>query len=967
MKTRNCIVKTSLLLISILYVGILYANQPLVRNFSRYDYKSGTQNWAITQSNSNEMFFANNQGLLRFDGRKWMTYPIKFGTNVKSVLYDNDLIYASTYNDFGYYTMGEGGEWTYVSLSEKFKINYNGANEIYRIFKGNKMIFFQSENHLYSYNGQKLIEINTGGKIDYADFVHGILIISHQQKGVQFRNGNIFITVPGADLLKGKRVCSILPFQKNQMLFVTNFHGVYKYDGQQISSYKTPIDLFLQQNQVFCAAGDGNNLVFGTVQRGIALLDLQKNTVSYMNSFSGLQNNTILSLFFDRQQNLWLGLDKGIDLVMPHQPVRNLFGTNNLYGSGYTSLLKNNTLYLGTNQGLYATSYPLQNSIQPLSLSLVKGMEGQVWCLTEIDGQIFCGDDRGAFIIRPNSVEQIAGLIGTWNFRQVPGRPDLMVGCSYQGLFLLKKQSGRWLFAGYIQGNFKESGPMFEFDADGKLWFSHWQKGLFHLTFNVDYTKIISVELFDEKKGLPSIRNNTVFRIDNQLIFSSERGFFTFNKKENRMDKNQQWNSLFNAEPSYIRLHQNMNGDVWCVSGGFLALARKNSQKQYEMDSLSFRILQSKVIAGFEHFYSLNQQKVLMGNEDGFSLLDLQSKTVDGNYFKVLITKIEAIKDKNTADGPNKVFGSLTRENEFESDFHSVRFEFSAPEFRNESTVQYSYFLENYDQNWSEFGNENTKEYTKLPKGKYVFHVKARNILEKNVVESTVEFTILPAWYESNLAYAVYVILIVLMILRLLNFISERSKKAAKAMEEQKELEISEQKRVFEADAIEKKREIKELKNQQLQYELRHKSKELATSTMNVIRKNEILLEIIGHLDKVSSDIQNDADKKVLINKIIKMEKNIRENIEVDNNWKRFEENFDLVYENYLKRLGDKYPLLNSSDKKLCAYLKMDLSSKDIAPLMNLSIRSIETSRYRLRKKLDLDRDTNLTEFLQKF
>jgi DNA-binding CsgD family transcriptional regulator len=97
------------------------------------------------------------------------------------------------------------------------------------------------------------------------------------------------------------------------------------------------------------------------------------------------------------------------------------------------------------------------------------------------------------------------------------------------------------------------------------------------------------------------------------------------------------------------------------------------------------------------------------------------------------------------------------------------------------------------------------------------------------------------------------------------------------------------------------------------------------------------------------------------------MERNIKQNIENDSNWKRFEENFDLVYENYLKRLSEMYPDLNTSDKKLCAYLKMDLSSKDIAQLLNMSIRSIEMNRYRLRKKMDLDRDVNLSEFLQKF
>jgi DNA-binding CsgD family transcriptional regulator len=198
-------------------------------------------------------------------------------------------------------------------------------------------------------------------------------------------------------------------------------------------------------------------------------------------------------------------------------------------------------------------------------------------------------------------------------------------------------------------------------------------------------------------------------------------------------------------------------------------------------------------------------------------------------------------------------------------------------------------------------------------------------------------------------------------------FVKHKSAKGAREMEERKEREIEEHKKAFEAETAAKKKEIKELKNQQLQYELRHKSQELASSTMNLIRKNEILLEIIDNLSKVTNDINTNQDTKTVLSRINKMERNIKQNIENDANWKRFEENFDLVYENYLKRLSEMYPDLNTSDKKLCAYLKMDLSSKDIAQLLNMSIRSIEMNRYRLRKKMDLDRDVNLSEFLQKF
>ena len=104
-----------------------------------------------------------------------------------------------------------------------------------------------------------------------------------------------------------------------------------------------------------------------------------------------------------------------------------------------------------------------------------------------------------------------------------------------------------------------------------------------------------------------------------------------------------------------------------------------------------------------------------------------------------------------------------------------------------------------------------------------------------------------------------------------------------------------------------------------------------------------------------------------IIECISRMREEIDSNIRHDDDWKKFERNFDIVYDEYLTRLGDTFPELTVSDKKLCAYLKMGLSSKEIAPLLNLTYRSVEMTRYRLRKKLNLTRDQNLIDFLQRF
>ena len=949
-------------------LNALHSIQPLVRNFSKYDYRSGTQNWAITQDENNIMYFANNNGLLVFDGKNWLTVPISNGTNVRSVVYGNDgKIFASTFNEFGFFKKGDNGKFEFYSLTNKKGVYSNTPNELFSIHKLDKTIFFQGNKSIYKYNANELKKISFNYDIDASAVVHNIFFVACKEQGLFMLNGNLFVKIPGSEILENKKVCSIIPYKENKLLIVTSFDGVFIYDGISITSFNTGIDNFLKSNQVFCATTNGKQIVYGTVQRGIAIQNIENQNIMFINTFSGLQNNTVLSAAFDNQQNLWLGLDKGIDYVMFNSPVLNLFGSNNLYGAGYSSLLKNDKLYFGTNQGLYYTSYPIKSTPVPLQLELIKGLEGQVWCINEIDNTLFCGDDKGAFVIHPNKTEQIEGVNGTWSFKQLRNYKDLILGCSYNGLFILKKKEGTWKLSHYLKGNFNESSPMFEEDSDGTIWFSHWQKGLFHLFLNSSLDSISRVDLYDTKKGFPSNTNNTLFRVDNEIIFSSEQGFYRYDKATDKMVSYSKWNQLFAATPSYIRLHESKSGDVWCVSGKFIGLARKQKNDTYEMDSLSYRILQSKIIVGFENFNFIDNHNLILNTEDGFSWIDTKRLLPVNSNFNIILNSVIATNNSNPNVETKHIFGNTRIKETFKHKNNSIRFEFIAPEYRNSDLVQYSFKLDNYDNTWSDFSFENTKEYNKLSRGTYTFRVRAHNLLESKESTLSYTFTILPAWYESNLAFGIYGLMILIAVFFVIMWINNRSKKGAREMEKQKEKELHEQKKQFEAETSEKKREIKELKNQQLQYELRHKSQELASSTMNLIRKNEILQDIMNNISKVSNDLKSNVDTHSVLTVLNKMERNIKQNIENDDNWKRFEENFDLVYENYLKRLAENFPDLTVGDKKLCAYLKMDLSTKDIAQLMNMTLRSVEMNRYRLRKKLNIDRDTNLGEFLQRF
>jgi DNA-binding CsgD family transcriptional regulator len=175
--------------------------------------------------------------------------------------------------------------------------------------------------------------------------------------------------------------------------------------------------------------------------------------------------------------------------------------------------------------------------------------------------------------------------------------------------------------------------------------------------------------------------------------------------------------------------------------------------------------------------------------------------------------------------------------------------------------------------------------------------------------------------------------------------------------EEQKQLQLQHQLEIQESE-----KQIIQLRNEKLQSEVEHKNSELASSAMNLVRKKEILSKLKEDLVQYKGTAEVDKSAKEF-QKIIRV---IDKELDHNEEWEQFAMHFDSVHTNYLKKLKESYPDLTSSDLKLAAYLRLSLSTKEISQLMNISIRGVETSRYRLRKKLGLPNEMNLFDFLIK-
>ena len=182
----------------------------------------------------------------------------------------------------------------------------------------------------------------------------------------------------------------------------------------------------------FTQAANGQ-LILGTVKNGVYILSESGSLVHHINADTGLNNDTVLSVFSDNS-GVWLGLDDGLSYVKLEAAIQQYNSRQEAIGTVYTTIVFDQYLYVGTNQGLFYKKYNVNEPLKP-----IEGLEGQVWSLTRIDNKLFCGHDQGAFSVAKNRAKQLYEKSGMWIFKQISD--NLLIAGAYDGLHIFSKKS----------------------------------------------------------------------------------------------------------------------------------------------------------------------------------------------------------------------------------------------------------------------------------------------------------------------------------------------------------------------------------------------------------------------------------------------------------------------------------------------------------------------------------------------
>lgn len=940
--------------------GIRYG-LPGITNYLRTEYKGGTQNWSLGQAPNGCMYFANNDGLLEFDGGHWAKYR-DMELIYRSLCIDGNKIYVGAYNKFGYYEPDKSGELKFHSLIPLLKGRMNDFDEIWRIHKTSQGIVFQSFRAIFIFDGNRIDIVYPRSKFHFSYYVNGILWVYDEVQGLmQIRDGKVR-QVPGGGFFSGTEIWSIMPLNDDQVLIGTAKRGVFRYDGEKIEPWNKPVNELLKKYQMFSGAKIRNEyFAFGTIQNGLILTDTSGKIILELNKERGILNNTVLCIGSDRQGDIWLGLDNGISIVhfnSPHTYIQNYFDI----GSGYASALYKGKLYLGTNQGLFCIDW--EKFIDPLKkkedFHLIEGTEGQVWCLTKIGDDLLCGHNFGVFQISGEKAVKVSPISGGWSVLNVSNKKPLLLVGHYSGISVLEKKGTAWVYRNELKG-FNQSSHYFAMDETGDLWISHGYKGIFRIHADSAWRSVTQSRFYGEKEGLPSAIGNNLFKIQSGIVVTTRQGIYRYNEKSGNFLPDDQFSRLLPNGKLYDYIIQDNDGNIWYYYDHQPGVLRIQEDGTLKNITAPFLELKGQVIPSYGHINPLDENNVIIGVEGGFAHY-LAGKYM--NYNMIPALHISELHSGDTSEGQYRYNSTMLNQDiipEFRHDGNMITISFAASRY-TESGINFQYKLDGFDSDWSPWTEQNKKEYTNLPAGEYKFRLKARTVSGVVTKELSYKFRILPPWYLTNLSLVIFMIIIAviaMIVYRLVNRRVERSLQKQKLEEKNK---FREREQVLKEDALIAEKEMIRLRNEALNMEMIHKEKELANSTMLIIQKNEILTKLKNDLNKIRNAIADEPMK----NEIGSTIKRIGKEIDNEKQWQVFNTHVEQVHEALFKKLIEKYPDLTPRELSLCAYLRMNISSKEIATLMNISTRGVEISRYRIRKKLGLGRDENLTDFMLK-
>ena len=767
----TCIVITTALHAQVKTIGL-----PVVMNYTTDKTGASTHSWDIIQDQKGVIYFANDAGVLKFNGEGWQLFPVSNGSIVRSLATDNQgRIYVGAYTEIGMLEPDSLGEFKYHKLNHIIPEKYRRFDDVWKIYSTDYGIIFQSFEYLFILKDDSLRVIEPKSRFGFSYYIDKKLYIVEKDEGLKVFDNGVLRLVSDDPLFNEDEIRFILPW-KNEKLLIGSFSGgIYVLEGNKVRPWNTELNDVAIDKKLYTGIRLDDQILIGTIYDGIFICDYDGRIIQHINRSTGLQNNTILSAFRDSQNNLWLGLDNGIDYLKISLPV-SFLNYNIGIETVYASIIFQNRLYVGTNQGLFSKDVSKLKDYRLSDFSIVEGTEGQVWTLQVEDGELLCGHNRGAYRITGDKAVKISEGRGVWNFFHIPGDENLLLSGTYDGLITYRRnKEGHWEQNGTVKG-LELSSRKIVTDKNENIWISHDHEGIFRVRLSSGYDSAVVFESYNDSDELLGELPYKIHLMDDQFFVSTNNGCFIYDHNEDRFEESDELNKFFKGLGRINLLHIDQQRNRWYFSSKRIGLFRLLEDGTYIDIYTPFLMLKGMLLKDYENIYTYDHRNVFIGTINGLVHFDA---AISKDYFREMSTYIDKATISNRGRDSVLIYGSnegRKPEKQFVIDYgwNTLAFRFFCADLENTDNIEFSFRLTGFTDEWSDWTESNEKEYTNLSDGKYVFEVKSRNIFNNISTTDRIYFTIKAPYYLSRQALILYIVLFIFLALTIVLLVRRR-------------------------------------------------------------------------------------------------------------------------------------------------------------------------------------------------
>lgn len=909
----------SILTLNAKQISYIEQGDKLIEFFPPTVYMGDVQVWDVKAGDDGYVFFATSEGLSVYDGIRWLLPSSEKQKTIgmRTLFYDTigKRLYCGGDNYFGYWERDNFGLFVYTNLYQNSE--YESPKMFWRIGRVGDQIYFGAKEAVFCYN-LKTAQITSLNSEKGFHFMHVV------GNDVFVQEGDILYMIEGQEkkalpMKFTDRVTAIYPDAANGRLLVFREEAGMYYLSADLSSLtevNSNTNRLIGKQRIFSVVElTDNTYLLGSILGGLFHVDEKGNILRRVNKNNGLPYVSVLNVSVDSYNNIWMGLEGGIAKLDNVSSESYLIDYNNEIGGVYAVFDDHDKLYIGTNKGIFYRD-------RDNHFHFMDGTQGQTWSLSKIGDELIACHDAGMFRLQGEKAYFIRQDDGIWGVLEIPFKPGWYLSYNYHGFNLYQKINGKLVYKNKIK-DFKGETRLSVFDKYNFLWVMATGVGFYRFSFSDDL-EIINSKLY----RLPDMSDGVSFIsvIDKEVIFYTGEKAYSYDSLKDSLVIDNYAQSLLKQCGNNIVSFKQFGNTFWYMTKNDVGYIIRNHNQMQIANEVFANSYDKRIPYVFQSIVKLS---------DGSFAYGLQNRIAINKSMEIVETNnVPKLSTVEFYDQGNMYYAD-TKDMNIVLPYSFQGLKIHLNNLGRSKLIEYRIVDKNKD--WISVRADKGLELPNLETG--VSKVEIRNYGEESTPYLQFTVTIKAPWYFSGTFITIYIVILIVFIVAIYRIHWLYTQKAV-AKREQKLL-----------------KKVERQEKERLEQELKEKDKKLAGFMMDELNKNNLLTDI----KKMLADSLNTNNPKETIRTCIT---SIDKKLNNQEDWRIFLKYFNNIHDGYVDRLTEKYPQLSLNDLKLCTYLKLNLSTKEISVLLNISPASVDTARHRLRKKLSLSNGDSLSAFL---